>query len=72
MDEGESSPEASRDAPDLDIHALLNRVAAAIVEIEQAKQERSEAQVRAARTHLAALHGVARLRRYAENHSKVA
>jgi hypothetical protein len=72
MGQGESSPDTSNETFDVDIHALLNRVAAAIVEIEQAKQERSAEQVRAARTHLAALHGVARLRRHAEGQPKIA
>jgi hypothetical protein len=72
MDEGESSPDLSREALDLDIRALLGCVAAAIGEIEQAKQERSTQQMRAARTHLAALHGVARLRRHIESDAKVA
>ena len=54
------------------IDALLLRVAAAMSEIEQAKQERSTGSVRAARTQLAAFHGVARLRRQAENQTKVA
>jgi hypothetical protein len=43
--------------------ALLQRVAAAMREIEQATQERNSEAVRAARAQLAALHGVARLRK---------
>jgi hypothetical protein len=66
MNEGEGSGDARSEALDLDIHALLNRVSAAMVEIEQAKRERSTEEVRTARTQLAALHGVARLRRLAE------
>jgi hypothetical protein len=72
MDEGESSGDAPEDAFALDIHALLNRVAAAMIEIDEAKRERSAENVRAARTHLAALHGVARLRRLAEGDPRAA
>ena len=46
--------------------ALLQRVAAAMREIEQATQERNSEEVRAARAQLAALHGVARLRKVLE------
>ena len=46
--------------------ALLHRVAAAMREIEKAKQERTTKPVRAARAQLAALHGVARLRKRIE------
>ena len=59
-------------ALDRDILALAQRVAAAIGEIEQAKRERSADEARAARTHLAALHGVAQLRRQAERQGKAA
>ena len=52
--------------------ALLDRVAAAMSEIEEAKRERSTEEIRAARTHLAALHGVARLRREAERKATAA
>ena len=51
---------------DRDIEALLTRVAAAVGEIEQAKRARSAEDARAARTHMAALHGVAQLRKQAE------
>ena len=63
MDEG-NGPGASMS--DRDIEALLTRVAAAVGEIEQAKRERSAEDARAARTHMAALHGVAQLRKQAE------
>jgi hypothetical protein len=59
-------------ALELDVAALLERVAAVIGEIEQAKRERSIDDMRAARTHLAALHGVAQLRRQAERQNKTA
>ena len=72
MDEGERSGDARSEALEPDIYALLNRVAAAMVEIERAKRERSTEEVRAARTHLAALHGVARLRRLAERYPEAA
>ena len=77
MDDGKGATEASgvsseSNSAESNIGALLHRVAAAIGEIEQAKQERSTEAVRAARTQLAAFHGVARLRRQAENHTKVA
>jgi hypothetical protein len=49
---------------------LLQRVAAAMREIEQATQERNSEEVRAARAQLAALHGVARLRKRLEPTSK--
>ena len=52
--------------------ALLDRVAAAINEIEQAKKERSADEMRTARTQLAALHGVARLRRQSETSPRAA
>jgi hypothetical protein len=52
--------------------ALLDRVAAAIAEIEQAKRERSTDEMRAARVHLAALHGVACLRRESERRPRAA
>ena len=52
--------------------ALLDRVAAAINEIEQAKKERSADEMRTARTQLAALHGVARLRRQSETSARAA
>jgi hypothetical protein len=52
--------------------ALLDRVAAAINEIEQAKKERSAEEMRVARTQLAALHGVARLRRQSETSPRAA
>jgi hypothetical protein len=52
--------------PDRDIETLLTRVAATVCEIEQAKRERSAEDARAARTHMAALHGVAQLRKHAE------
>ena len=66
MDGQESYSEAGDGLHGLDAGALLDRVAAAMAEIEQAKKERSTDVMRAARTHLAALHGVARLRREAE------
>ena len=52
-----------------DAAALLQRVAAAMREIEQATQERNSEEVRAARAQLAALHGVARLRKVLEEAS---
>ena len=52
--------------------ALLDRVAAAMAEIEQAKRERSTDEMRAARVHLAALHGVACLRRESERRPRAA
>ena len=72
MNDGEGATEADAVLAESNIDALLDRVAAAIGEIEQAKQERSTDSVRAARTQLAAFHGVARLRRQAENQTKVA
>jgi hypothetical protein len=72
MDESESSGDTRGEVCEPDIHALLNRVAAAMIEIDEAKRERSTEDVRAARTHLAALHGVARLRRLAERDSTAA
>ncbi len=66
MSEHDYATAASAASGDLDALALLDRVAAAMLEIEQAKRERSTETMRAARTHLAALHGVARLRRQAE------
>jgi hypothetical protein len=68
----DSSTDAGGSLGDLDPAALLDRVAAAMIEIEQAKRERSTEEIRAARTHLAALHGVARLRRLAERGAEVA
>ena len=50
--------------------ALLQRVAAAMREIEQATHERNSEEVRAARAQLAALHGVARLRKHMETTAK--
>ena len=72
MHEGDHAADAKGAATALDIHALQERVAAAITEIEQAKRERSQDDVRAARIHLAALHGVARLRRQAERDESAA
>lgn len=72
MNDGEGSRDAGAVLGESNIDVLLHRVAAAMVEIEQAKQERSTDAVRAARTQLAALHGVARLRRQAESQPKVA
>ena len=72
MDESEGSPAASNDPTELAIKALWERVAAAMLEIEEAKRERSSEEVRAARTQLAALHGVARLRRQSERGPKAA
>ena len=72
MSEHESQSPVSEAFGDLDIAALLARVTAAVVAIEQAKQERSSEEMRAARTHLAALHGVARLRRQAERKMRTA
>lgn len=60
------------DPAEAEIRALWEHVAAAMLEIERAKQERSAEQIRSARTHLAALHGVARLRRQAEHNPKAA
>jgi hypothetical protein len=71
MSEGGSAIDRG-EASDLDIRALMNLVQAAMVEIEQAKRERSTDDVRAARTQLAALHGVARLRRQAERDQSAA
>jgi hypothetical protein len=68
----ESQISVSEPLGDLDIAALLDRVAAAVTAIEQAKRERSSDEMRAARTHLAALHGVARLRREAERKTRAA
>jgi hypothetical protein len=72
MNEGESPTGVIEVSAESDTRALMDRVAAAMGEIEYAKQERSTEDVRAARTHLAALHGVARLRRQAERDPKVA
>lgn len=66
MNEGDSAGDAQSKDCGLEVHALLNRVAAAMLEIDEAKRERSSEDGRAARTYLAALHGVARLRRLAE------
>jgi hypothetical protein len=71
MTEDETPKDAS-DSPESEARTLLERVAAAIGEIEQAKRERSADEVRAARIHLAALHGVAQLRRRAERQGKAA
>jgi hypothetical protein len=49
---------------------LLQRVSGAMREIEQATRERNSEEVRAARAQLAALHGVARLRKRLETVSK--
>ncbi len=67
-----ASGAAGHVAGHLDPGALLDRVAAAMIEIEQAKRERSTEAMRAARTHLAALHGVARLRRQTERNTRAA
>ncbi len=72
MDESGSSGDARSKDSGLDIHALLNRVAAAIIEIDEAKREWSTENVRAARAHLAALHGAACLRRRAERDPRAA
>jgi hypothetical protein len=72
MDGGQSSTDSSSEDSELDIHALLSRVAAAMIEIDEAKRERSTDDMRAARTHLAALHGVACLRRLAERDPRAA
>jgi hypothetical protein len=56
----------------LDEQFLLDRVSGVMAEIERAKRERSGDGMRAARIHLAALHGVARLRRQAERQEKPA
>ena len=72
MDRGDSSRDARSELLELDAHALLNRVAAAMAEIEQAKRERSTEEARAARIRLTALHGVARLRRRAERNRDAA
>ena len=72
MTERDSSADADDDRHEKAIGALLDRVAAAMSEIERAKEERSSYEMRAARAHLAALHGVARLRRQADRNSKVA
>ena len=71
MNEGESSM-AGEVATESEIKALLDRVAAAMVAIEHAKRERSTEEMRAARMQIAALHGVARLRRQAERHQSAA
>ena len=63
---------AAIDATDSDIRSLLDRVAAAMREIEEAKSERSSDKVRAARTQLAAFQGVARLRRATERQTSAA
>ena len=72
MTKGDGAGDAQGGSRDLDVHALLNRVAAAMIEIDEAKRERSTDDVRAARTQVAALHGVARLRRLAERDPRVA
>jgi hypothetical protein len=72
MNDGEGAMEEGGVSAETTIDALMDRVAAAIGEIEQAKQERSTEAVRSARTQLAAFHGVARLRRQAESQTKVA
>jgi hypothetical protein len=72
MSEGENPIRAIEVAAESDTRSLMDQVAAAMLEIEHVKRERSTEEVRAARTHLAALHGVARLRRQAERDSKVA
>jgi hypothetical protein len=72
MNERNDSTEADEGPRNLNISALLDRVAAAMIEIEQAKEERSTYEMRAARAHLAALHGVARLRRQADRKARVA
>jgi hypothetical protein len=72
MNEGERPADASEGSAESDIRSLLDRVAAAMAEIEQAKSERSNEKVRAARTQLAAFHGVARLRRAAERQTSAA
>jgi hypothetical protein len=69
MNDGSSEDQTGEAA---DIGALMARVAAAVSEIEEAKRERSADDVRAARTQLAALHGVARLRREAERNASAA
>ena len=66
MNEGDSAGDAQSKGCEPEVHALLNGVAAAMFEIDEAKRERSTEDGRAARTQLAALHGVARLRRLAE------
>jgi len=72
MNEDENPVAAVDDTAESDILGLLDRVAAAMREIEHAKTERSSADVRAARTQVAALHGVARLRRAAERQTSAA
>ena len=72
MDERDSDTGAGDSPISIEAGALLDRVAAAMAEIEQAKKERSTEEIRAARTHLAALHGVARLRREAERRATAA
>ena len=72
MDDTGGPPAAREDPTELAIRALWERVGAAMLEIERAKQERSTDEIRAARTQLAALHGVARLRRQTERDSKAA
>ncbi len=67
MNEAEGSGQASVALADMEILSLLDVVAGAMREIERAKQERSAEEVRAARTQLAALHSVARLRRQSED-----
>jgi hypothetical protein len=68
----DDEPAKAEASAEEEIQAMLERVAAAMVEIEEAKRERSAEGVRAARTHLAALHGVARLRRHGERDSEAA
>ena len=63
---------SAANAPDGDVQALLRRVAAAVGEIDEAKRERSAEEARAARTHMAALYGVAQLRKQAERHGRAA
>ena len=72
MTEQESSTQPGEASVEGDARALLDRVAAAMSEIEQAKTERSADAMRAARTQLAALHGVARLRRQGDGNPQVA
>ena len=62
MNEGETSIETNEGSGELHL-ALMDCIAGVMLDIERVKQERSADEVRAARTQLAALHGVARLRR---------
>ena len=66
MNEGERAIDAIEGSSEPQI-ALLDRIAGLMREIERAKQERSADEVRAARAHLAALHGAAQLRRSADH-----